>query len=136
MEADRVHTVGDVFFVSSLCVMFVLCVAGNVTVILTILGTPKLRSGSSLLLFNLGVSDLLNGTIRITVVADSFLRGYNLNQVSQAFRLLSFKVIQCFKPSYFLIDATNLYEVKLKRLEWFSNKKNYNVIIAKKIIMW
>lgn len=92
MEADRVHTVGDVFFVSSLCVLCVLCVAGNVTVILTILGTPKLRSGSSLLLFNLGVSDLLNGTIRITVVADSFLRGYNHNQVSPSFRHLSIHI--------------------------------------------
>lgn len=129
MEADRVHTVGDVFFVSSLCVMCVLCVAGNVTVILTILGTPKLRSGSSLLLFNLGVSDLLNGTIRITVVADSFLRGYNLNQVSQAFRLLSFKVIQCFKPSYFLIDATILVRSLIEKIRMIFKQKNYNVII-------
>lgn len=81
MEGDGIHDVWDVLFISSLCVMCVLCVAGNVTVILTIFGTPKLRSGSSLLLFNLGVCDLLNGTIRISVVTDSFLRGSRLDQV-------------------------------------------------------
>ncbi|XP_022320709.1 5-hydroxytryptamine receptor 1D-like [Crassostrea virginica] len=82
MEGDGIHDVWDVLFISSLCVMCVLCVAGNVTVILTIFGTPKLRSGSSLLLFNLGVCDLLNGTIRISVVTDSFLRGSRLDQIS------------------------------------------------------
>ena len=81
MEGGGIHDVWDVLFISTLCVMCVLCVAGNVTVILTIFGTPKLRSGSSLLLFNLGVCDLLNGTIRISVVTDSFLRGSRLDQV-------------------------------------------------------
>lgn len=79
MEVDCVYIVGDVFFVFFLCVLCVLCVVGNVIVIFIILGIFKLWFGSLLLLFNLGVSDLLNGIIRIIVVVDSFFRGYNYN---------------------------------------------------------
>ncbi|XP_062614056.1 5-hydroxytryptamine receptor 1B-like [Saccostrea cucullata] len=108
MASNGALCVGDVIFVFSLCILCVLCIVGNITVILTILGTPSLRSGSSLLLLNLGVCDLLYGVIRISTLTDSFLyEGWHFNQTVCSFTAIStslFSVVSILTTTVIALD--------------------------------
>ncbi|XP_061188649.1 5-hydroxytryptamine receptor 1B-like [Saccostrea echinata] len=108
MAANGAICAGDVIFVFSLCILCVLCIVGNITVILTILGTPSLRSGSSLLLLNLGVCDLLYGIIRISMLTDSFLYGgWRFSQTVCSFTAIStslFSVVSILTITVIALD--------------------------------